>query len=86
MVCGVICCEFVCLSAWLVGYAGFLVLRVLGLLCYCLWVTSVVWLYGGLNALFVGCFSELRICLGLCGACFCWAWVLVGLGDLFCCF
>lgn len=42
VVCGVICCEFVCLSAWLVGYVGFLVFRVLGLLCYCLWVTSVV--------------------------------------------
>lgn len=72
------------LLGW-VGYAGFLVFRVLGLLCYCLGVASGVWLYADLDVLFVGCFSELRICLGLCGSCFCWVWLLVGLGGLFCC-
>lgn len=39
-----------------VGYAGFLVFRILELLCYCLWVASGVWLYADLDALFVGCF------------------------------
>lgn len=72
-----------CLFVWLlglVGYAGFLVFRVLGLLCYCLWVASVVWLYADLDALLVGCF-EVVVCLGLCGLAFAgfvcwWVWVI----------